>query len=103
MSAPKEKPASRKDRRAEARERQKLRRDLQRRARLLPGGAPDRPIAISSPTQVDIRAEVTPCPLCNGGVRLLEHTAETVDGTRLRIARVVCRECGDRRAIYFRL
>jgi hypothetical protein len=33
----------------------------------------------------------------------VEHAAETIDGVRLRVARVTCTACGTGRAIYFRL
>lgn len=78
-------------------------RDLERLARLARGGAPDRAIAVDTPPLVDVMAEAIPCPLCAGSLRLLEHAAETVDGVRLRVARMTCTTCGIARAIYFRL
>ena len=78
-------------------------RDLERLAELAPGGAPDRPIAVDTPPLVDVMAEATPCPLCGARLHLVEHAAETIDGVRLRIARVRCTACGIGRAIYFRL
>lgn len=78
-------------------------RDLDRLARLAPGGAPDRPIEVDTPPVVDVRAEAHPCPLCEGSLRLIEHAAETIDGQRLRVARVTCTSCGIAREIYFRL
>jgi hypothetical protein len=36
-------------------------------------------------------------------LHVAEHAAETVDGVRLRVARVACTTCGSRRAIWFRL
>ena len=96
-------PRARTRRRARDREQEQLVRDLERLARLEPGGAADRPIAIASPAQVEVRAEAGPCPLCQGSLRLLEHAAATVDGVRLRIAHLACTACGTRRQIYFRL
>ena len=78
-------------------------RDLEKLARLEPGGAPDRPLAIESVAQVEVMATRPPCPLCQGSVRLVEHAAETVAGVRLRVARVACTLCGVARARYFRL
>jgi len=78
-------------------------RDLERLARLAPGGAPDRPIAVDTPPLVDVMAVARPCPLCGGSLRLLEHGAETITGVRLRVARVTCTACGIARAIYFKL
>ena len=93
----------RKGRRAQAREQEKLVRDLERLARLEPGGSPERPMVIESPAVVDIRAEAKPCPLCNGPLHLEEHTAVQIDGVRLRVAEVLCTLCGTRRSLYFRL
>jgi len=78
-------------------------RDLDRLARLAPGGAPDRPIDVDTPAVVDVMAEARRCPLCEGTLQLREHTAETIGGERLRVAHVQCTSCGIARAIYFRL
>ncbi|MFN8545230.1 MAG: hypothetical protein U0807_13635 [Candidatus Binatia bacterium] len=77
--------------------------DLERLARLAPGGAPERPLPVASPAQVEAAAARQPCPLCDGNMRLEEHTAETVAGVRLRVARVICTSCAMRRAVYFRI
>lgn len=77
--------------------------DLERLARLQPGGSPARPLVIDSPAVVEVRAEATPCPLCGGSLKLEEHAAEIIDGVRLRVARVACTMCGVKREIYFRL
>ena len=78
-------------------------RDQERLARLQPGGSPERPQAVESPAQVDVIAAATPCPLCGGTLRLVEHAAEIVAGVRLRVAHLVCTTCRTRRALYFRL
>lgn len=78
-------------------------RELNRLAREQPGGAPDRPLVIDSPAVVDVRATAQPCPLCGGTLRLTAHTAEVIDGVRLRVAAVACAACGSERSIYFRL
>jgi hypothetical protein len=90
-------------RRARARTHEQLVRDLDRLARLAPGGAPERAIPIDSPAVVDVRAVAKPCPLCGGSLRLEAHAAEVVDGVRLRVATVACVQCGTQRAIWFRL
>ena len=90
-------------RRAWARTHDKLVRDLDRLARLEPGGSPERPVEISSPAVVDVLAVAKPCPLCGGSLALVEHAAEEIDGSRLRVARVTCTMCRARRAFYFRL
>jgi hypothetical protein len=89
--------------RAERQERRRNLRDLDRLARLAPGGAPDRPLEIDTPPLVDVMAAAATCPLCGGGFRLDEHAAETIEGRRLRIARVTCTTCGVAREIYFTL
>jgi hypothetical protein len=78
-------------------------RDLERLWELEAGSTPERPLDVDTPAVVDIMAEQRPCPLCQGSLRLLEHAAETIDGERLRVARVTCTSCGSAREIYFRL
>jgi hypothetical protein len=89
--------------RAEDRARDKLSRDLSKLALLGPGGSPERALPITSPAEVEVLARSTPCPVCQGEVRVEEHAAETVGPLRVRVARVVCAVCRRRRAIYFRL
>ena len=93
----------RRTRRASARAQAKLVRDRERLARLAPGGTPERPIVVDSPTQVEVIAGATACPQCEGTLRLTEHAAETVAGMRLRVARLVCTACRAPRVIWFRL
>lgn len=96
-----------KRRRAERREAdraaQKDARDLERLAALAPGGSPERAIEITSPAEVEVRARATPCPICQGELRVEEHTAETLSGLRLRVARVRCAVCRAPRSLYYRL
>ncbi len=89
--------------RALGRQHDKLARDLERLARLEPGGAPARPIEVVSPALVEVHVRGTPCPICAGELRLEDHLAETIGGLRLRVARVACATCGRRRAIYFKV
>lgn len=91
------------ERRAQDRAQQKLTRDLERLAEASPGGSPDRPIVVESPSEIEVRAASTPCPICQSSLRVEEHTAESIGGVRLRVARVVCSFCRAKRAIYFRL
>lgn len=81
----------------------KLARDLDKLAAHAPGGSPERPIVIDSPSEVEVRARSTPCPICRGELRVGEHAAETIGGARLRVARVTCSVCRASRAIYFEL
>jgi hypothetical protein len=90
-------------RRAQARKRDKLTQELERLAREMPGGAPDRPITVAAAPQVDVIAGQTPCPVCQAALRLVEHAADTVEGVRLRVARVLCPVCGAKRSLYFRI
>jgi hypothetical protein len=90
-------------RRTSTRAHTKIVRERERLALLAPGGAPERPIEVASPSQVEVMADARPCPLCDGSLLVEEHAAETVDGVRLRVARVACAACGSRRAIWFRL
>lgn len=99
----KRKPSPRGLRRERARAHERLVRDLERLARLAPGGAPERPRSIDSPAQVEVIAAATPCPLCEGALRLDQHASATHDGVRLRVARVACTTCGVRRELWFRL
>jgi hypothetical protein len=99
----KRKPSPRTLRRIRSRAHEALVGDLERLARLAPGGAPDRPLEVEAPTQVEPIAEGTVCPLCAGPLRLVEHTAETHDGARLRVAHVRCTSCSVARSFYFRL
>ena len=90
-------------RRAEDRAQQKLTRDLSKLADAAPGGSPARPIVVASPSEIEVRASGTPCPICQSTLRVEEHTAESIGGVRLRVARVVCTFCREKRAIYFQL
>ena len=90
-------------RRAEDRAQEKLAVDLEKLAAHAPGGSPERAIEIASPSEVEVQARSTPCPICRGELRVEERAAEALAGVRVRVARVVCTMCRRRRAIYFRL
>jgi len=91
------------ERREADRAQQKIARDLEKLAALAPGGTPERAIVIASPSEVEVRARSLPCPICRSELRVEEHTAETIAGARLRIARVTCTSCRSKRPIYFQL
>ncbi|MEI8254301.1 MAG: hypothetical protein WCJ30_01375 [Deltaproteobacteria bacterium] len=97
------KPRPRTERRLSERDAKKLARDLERLALLERGGRPDHPIEAVSSSQVDVQARDTRCAVCESPVDVLDHTAETIDGVRLRVARLRCRQCGRERSIYFKL
>ena len=44
-----------------------------------------------------------PCAICDAEVRLVEHTAETIDGAPLRLAHMLCPACGHASIVYFTL
>jgi len=90
-------------RRAHARAVEKLADAREKLARLEPGGAPERPIAIESASLVEVHARSLRCLRCDRSYRLDEHTAETVDGVRLRVAKMVCTACGASRSVYFQI
>jgi C4-type Zn-finger protein len=56
-----------------------------------------------SASLVEPHAKSMPCPKCAGACAVVEHAAETQQGQRLRIAHMMCKGCGGRRAIYFRI
>lgn len=99
----KKKLSARASRRATMRSNVKLVRDLERLWLVSPGGSAERPIDLVSASQVETQATSTPCPLCEGALRVEEHAAVTVGASRLRVAHVVCQGCGVPRSIYFRL
>jgi hypothetical protein len=85
-----------------------------RLARLEAGGAPDRPIEVTSASVVEIHGAALECTGCGAdGTRVEEHVAITVSGREgglqegesrtLRVARTRCPRCGVRRDVYFRL
>ncbi len=68
------------------------------------GGAPDRPIEVTSASVVEPHAASMPCAACGApGVRVEEHRAETVARVPLRIASVKCLRCGVVRDVWFRI
>jgi hypothetical protein len=81
----------------------KFARDVERLYRLDPGGSPERPIQLEAASQLDSHATARPCPLCQGTLRLDDHTAETIEGARLRVAHLSCTSCHVRRTLYFQL
>jgi len=91
------------ERRLRTRAEEKLGRTRERLARLQPGGEPGRPIDVVSASVVEAQARSMACPKCLGSCTVIEHGAETLQGQRLRIAKVICSRCGSHRAIHFRI
>jgi len=96
-------PRPRALRRRLGREEERLAEEREQLARAAPGGAPERPLDVDSPSQVDVIAERTRCARCGEATRLDRHEAATIDGTRLRVAHLACAVCGAPRRVYFRL
>jgi len=96
-------PRSRARRRETERAGRALARDLERLAALEPGGAPERPVSVGSPAQIEVIAAHRPCPLCRGTLHVAEHAATSHAGVRLRVVRARCTRCGVQRSIWFTL
>ncbi len=67
------------------------------------GGSPLRPREVGSASLVEPESRSVRCPRCGGEQQVDEHLASTVDGTRLREARLRCRQCGSRRSLWFKI
>jgi hypothetical protein len=95
---------SRTERREREREAVKLAKARLKLAALELGGAPDRPIDVESASTIEVHAQSAPCASCGErGVRIEEHTAETIGERRLRVVKVKCPRCGVRRDVYYRI
>ncbi len=105
MSSARRKPPerARTARRAALRAADKLAAQRERLFSLEPGGTPERPIEIESPSVVELRASALACPRCEVAFRVEAHRAPSSPGMRLRQAEVVCPRCGAHRSIWFRL
>lgn len=90
------------ERRARERDWRKLAADRQRLAAMAPGGSPDRPIVVSAPSVIEVRARSLPCPLCGGSLRIDDQAATVSEGRVLTELRVSCAACGIARSLYFR-
>lgn len=99
----KRKLSDRAQRREDERAAEKLADARTRLARLEAGGTPERPLEVTSASQVEPHALALPCLRCDGAPRLEEHAAVTVDGERLRVARTACIRCGTRRQTWYRI
>lgn len=89
------------ERRVRERAARQLVRDRQKLASLIAGGTPAQPIDVVSTSVIPVRARATPCPLCDGTLRLDEETAELHAGRRLRAAHMTCVSCGVARRLWF--
>jgi hypothetical protein len=87
-------------RRQKARELEKLGRALDRTARSLPGGAPERPIRVDSAAVADAKVRAQRCPRCDGEGEVVDEAAEFQGGEQLRRFDVACRRCHAHRTIW---
>jgi len=95
------KPRPRAKQREAARSLQKLQDARQRLFALEVGGTPERPVIVTSAAVVEAHAESVACPRCKGRHDVVEHVALTIEGRRLREARLRCRQCGTTRSLWF--
>lgn len=89
--------------RKQERARERLAADRERLFELEAGGAPRVALQVPSPSVIDAHAARVPCPRCDGKLELIEQAAVTLDGVRLREARLKCRACGTPRSLWFRI
>jgi len=82
-----------------------LRKEVRRTEALageLPGGAPDRPIDVTSASVVDGKARATPCIHCGGELDLRGDRATSTARGVLREIALICRRCHAPRTLWFR-
>ncbi len=97
-------PRARTARRANDRGIEKLREARAKLASVEVGGSPGRPREVSTAAVIEGHARSLGCARgCEGEARIKEHTAETIDGDRLRVVTTECPRCGADRRVYFRV
>jgi hypothetical protein len=79
---------------------QKLVREREQLAAVLPGGSAERPIDVSTSAVIEVRVRSQRCPQCEGEYRMEHHRAPAAT---LRALDVVCQRCGTRRTLWFRI
>jgi hypothetical protein len=72
-------------------------------ARLSPGGSPERPLEVETPSVIETRATATPCAVCEASLELRDHEIAVHEGARLRRVRLVCKQCHAPRELWFKL
>jgi hypothetical protein len=97
------KTRARTERRVRERAARDLVRDRQKLASLLPGGSPERPLAVPSAAVIVPRVRSTPCPLCEGPLRVDHETAQSRETRLLHAAHVTCTRCGVPRTLWFQV
>jgi hypothetical protein len=94
---------ARTERREQERGLRKEVRAVERLASQAPGGAPDRPLVVTSAAVIEVQARSTPCPQCGGTLDLRRHDAVVEAGQSLRVVELLCRLCHAPRRLYFRV
>jgi hypothetical protein len=94
---------SRTDRREAERTQEKLAGQREKLFALEAGGSAGHPREVVSASLVEPEARSVRCPRCDGELSVVEHLAHTVDGTRLREAKLRCRQCGSQRSRWFKI
>jgi hypothetical protein len=96
---------ARTERREAARDAEKIARTRLKLAALEPGGAPDRPIEVTSASTIEPHASSMPCAVCGSlRGRVDEHIAVTLPGERrVRVVHLRCPRCGTKREVFFRI
>jgi hypothetical protein len=89
--------------RAEARIAEKQRNERRKLVLLQPGGAPDRPIAVSTASLVENTASALGCGVCGGALRLGSHEAKLAGASLLRVVTLRCAACSEVRIVYMRI
>jgi hypothetical protein len=91
-------------RRSAERAHEKLVAQRRRLAALEPGGAAERPIRVPSASVIEVQALAHACLACDERrQQLVEHRAEEIAGTRLRVVDVGCTVCGAPRRFFFEI
>jgi hypothetical protein len=96
-------PRPRRQRREQERALQKQVERAERAAAELPGGAPDRPIEVTSAAVVDTKARAVPCVRCGGSLEPRGDRASSTPRGVLREIELACRQCHGRRTLWFRI
>ena len=97
-------PRARTVRRAAENDVRKLGRKLDRLETELPAGSPDRPLAVTSASVVEVRARAERCLACEGELKLRAHEAETAAGHgQLRRVDLICASCRRPRRLWVRI
>jgi hypothetical protein len=101
VKKPKKAPRARTQRRAADRRSEKLLHDRLRLAALEPGGSVERPIRVTSASQIDPTVRSLVCPACGQRLYAAHERASVVGGLVRRAVDLECRHCTHRRTAHF--